>query len=88
MNGENNYRDDDGTQADSESKEEKLSEATQGMEFETEEEAFKFYNAFAYGVGFSIRRSKREKNKCDGSVKSHRVETRFGCLARMKIVVG
>ncbi|XP_016652765.1 PREDICTED: protein FAR1-RELATED SEQUENCE 5-like [Prunus mume] len=77
-----------------------------GMEFETEEEAFKFYNAYAYGVGFSIRRSKfhkekcgklrdrlfvcsaegkREKNKCDGSVKSHRAETRFGCLARMKI---
>ncbi|XP_021800758.1 protein FAR1-RELATED SEQUENCE 5-like [Prunus avium] len=142
MNGENNYRDDDGTQAspklifetgvdfnafaDSESNEEKLSETTQGnenielihsnmqkklipvigMEFETEEEAFKFYNAYAYGVGFSIRLSKfhkekcgklrdrlfvcsaegkREKNKCDGSVKSHRAETRFGCLARMKI---
>ncbi|CAL8151977.1 unnamed protein product [Prunus armeniaca] len=142
MNGENNYRDDDGTQASlklifetggdfnafagSESNEEKFSETTQGnknielihsnmqkklvpeigMEFETEEEAFKFYNAYAYGVGFSIRRSKfhkekcgklrdrlfvcsaegkREKNKCDGSVKSHRAETRFGCLARMKI---
>ncbi|XP_062103484.1 protein FAR1-RELATED SEQUENCE 5-like [Humulus lupulus] len=78
-----------------------------GMEFNTEEEAYNFYNAYAYKIGFSIRRSKmhkdfldgliidrifccsceghREKDKRDVIVKSHRAETRFGCLARMKI---
>ncbi|XP_062086206.1 protein FAR1-RELATED SEQUENCE 5-like [Humulus lupulus] len=76
------------------------------MEFDTEEEAYHFYNACAYKIGFSIRRSKmykdlerritnrvfccscegyREKDKRDVMVKSHRAETRFGCLARMKI---
>ncbi|XP_062075158.1 protein FAR1-RELATED SEQUENCE 5-like [Humulus lupulus] len=76
------------------------------MEFDTEEEAYHFYNAYAYKIGFSIRRSKmhkdlegwitnrvfccscegyREKDKRDVTVKSHRAETRFGCLARMKI---
>ncbi|XP_062117825.1 protein FAR1-RELATED SEQUENCE 5-like [Humulus lupulus] len=77
-----------------------------GMEFDTKEEAYHFYNAYAYKIGFSIRRSKmhkdlegritnrvlccscegyREKDKRDVTVKSHRAETRFGCLARMKI---
>ncbi|KAM6547360.1 hypothetical protein CsatB_019036 [Cannabis sativa] len=77
-----------------------------GMEFITEGEAYDFYNAYAYKIGFSIRRSKmhkdldgritdrifccsceghREKDKRDATVKSHRAETRFGCLARMKI---
>ncbi|KAI3951466.1 hypothetical protein MKW92_016601, partial [Papaver armeniacum] len=28
-----------------------------GMEFETEDEAFRFYNAYAYNFGFNIRRS-------------------------------
>ncbi|XP_026384033.1 protein FAR1-RELATED SEQUENCE 5-like [Papaver somniferum] len=28
-----------------------------GMEFETEDEAFKFYNTYAYNFGFSVRRS-------------------------------
>ncbi|BFG37709.1 hypothetical protein CerSpe_239830 [Prunus speciosa] len=77
-----------------------------GMEFETEDLAFKFYNAYAYNIGFSIKRSscykfkngrlrdrlfvcfaegKREIDKRVSNVKNHRVETRCGCLARMKI---
>ncbi|XP_062088964.1 protein FAR1-RELATED SEQUENCE 12-like [Humulus lupulus] len=77
------------------------------MEFETEEQAYNFYNVYAYKVGFSIRRSKGHKDNKDGKVKDrtfccscegfrkkdkrydnvkcHRAETRFGCLARMKI---
>ncbi|KAH7867302.1 hypothetical protein Vadar_031644 [Vaccinium darrowii] len=76
------------------------------MKFMTEEAAYQFYNAYAYKVGFSVRRSKEHKDKsgrivtrifccsCEGKrgkdkrdviVKSHRPETRFGCLARMKI---
>ncbi|KAL6289829.1 hypothetical protein ACE6H2_007339 [Prunus campanulata] len=34
-----------------------------GMEFETEDLAFKFYNAYAYNIGFSIRRSSCHKFK-------------------------
>ncbi|XP_008240644.1 PREDICTED: protein FAR1-RELATED SEQUENCE 5-like [Prunus mume] len=34
-----------------------------GMEFETEDLAFKFYNAYAYNIGFSIRRSSFHKFK-------------------------
>nr|XP_048321706.1 protein FAR1-RELATED SEQUENCE 5-like [Ziziphus jujuba var. spinosa] len=77
-----------------------------GIEFKSEDKAYNFYNAYAYKVGFGIRRSKghkdqsikmknrtfscccegfREKDKRDINVKSHRAETRFGCLARMKI---
>ncbi|KAI8561606.1 hypothetical protein RHMOL_Rhmol04G0353300 [Rhododendron molle] len=76
------------------------------MKFKTEEAAYEFYNAYAYKVGFSVRRSKEYKDKsgmlvtrtfccsCEGKrgkdkrdsiVKSHRPETRFGCLARKKI---
>ncbi|KAH7851813.1 hypothetical protein Vadar_016811 [Vaccinium darrowii] len=77
------------------------------MKFMTEEAAYQFYNAYAYKVGFSVRRSKEHKDKsgrlvdrifccsCEGKrgkdnrpgriIKSHRPETRFGCLARMKI---
>ncbi|KAM1631202.1 hypothetical protein ACFX2K_019235 [Malus domestica] len=36
-----------------------------GMEFETEEDAFEFYNAYAYTVGFSVRKSKAHKNEDD-----------------------
>ncbi|KAK0574482.1 hypothetical protein LWI29_024321 [Acer saccharum] len=77
-----------------------------GMKFQTEDEAYDFYNAYAYRVGFSIRKSKgykgkdgtminrifccscegyREKNKKDINLKIHHAETRFSCLAKMKI---
>ncbi|CAL9029684.1 unnamed protein product [Prunus brigantina] len=72
-----------------------------GMEFETEDLAFKFYNAYAYNIDFSIRRSRCHKFKSGrlrdrlfvcfaegkrvSNVKYHRVETRCGCLARIKI---
>ncbi|XP_048323604.1 protein FAR1-RELATED SEQUENCE 5-like [Ziziphus jujuba] len=77
-----------------------------GIEFKSEDEAYNFYNAYAYKVGFGMRRSKghkdqsgkmtnrtfyhccegfREKDKRNINVKSHRAETRFGWLARMKI---
>ncbi|PSS16368.1 Protein FAR1-RELATED SEQUENCE like [Actinidia chinensis var. chinensis] len=76
------------------------------MKFKTKEEAYEFYNAYAYKVGFSVRRSKEYKDKsgmlvtrifccsCEGKRRkdkrdhmytSHRPETRFGCLARMKV---
>ena len=77
------------------------------MDFETEEQAYDFYNRYAYKVGFSIRRSRGYKDNKDGKIKSrvfccscegfrgkdkrydnvrsHRAETRFGCLAMMKI---
>ncbi|XP_058210025.1 protein FAR1-RELATED SEQUENCE 5-like isoform X1 [Rhododendron vialii] len=76
------------------------------MKFKTEEAAYEFYNAYAYKVGFSVRRSKEYKDKsgmlvtlifccsCEGKrgkdkrdsiIKSHRPETRFGCLAQKKI---
>ncbi|XP_062114158.1 protein FAR1-RELATED SEQUENCE 5-like [Humulus lupulus] len=76
------------------------------MEFGSEEEAYNFYNSYAFKVGFSIRRSKGQKDQdgrmidrmfcysCEGyrrrdrrdmNVKYHRAETRFGCLARMKV---
>ncbi|XP_062103241.1 protein FAR1-RELATED SEQUENCE 5-like [Humulus lupulus] len=38
------------------------------MEFETEEEAYNFYNTYAYNVGFSIRMSKGLKDK-DGKMR-------------------
>lgn len=77
-----------------------------GMKFETEEDAYTFYNSYAYNFGFSIRKSKahfsskrrlinrlyvcsadgkRGVDKRDVNVKVHRAETRFDCLARMKI---
>ncbi|XP_062080846.1 protein FAR1-RELATED SEQUENCE 5-like [Humulus lupulus] len=76
------------------------------MEFVSEEEAYNFYNSYAFKDGFSIRRSKGQKDQdgrmidrmfccsCEGyrrrdrrnmNVKYHRAETRFGCLARMKV---
>ncbi|PON38682.1 FHY3/FAR1 family [Parasponia andersonii] len=76
------------------------------MEFKIEEEAYDFYNAYVYKVGFGIRRSKGQKGKngrmisrtfrCsyegyhgkdrrDINVKCHGAETRFSCLAIMKI---
>ncbi|KAM1244366.1 hypothetical protein COP2_036794 [Malus domestica] len=38
-----------------------------GMEFETEKDAFEFYNAYAYTAGFSVRKSKAHKNE-DGKL--------------------
>ena len=34
-----------------------------GIEFETIEEAFDFYNAYAYKIGFNVRKSKTYTNK-------------------------
>lgn len=81
---------------------------TIGMTFQTEFDAFRFYNEYAYCFVFSIRKGRahmlpnhvnvkdrvfvcsaegwRGKDKRDVYVKSHRAETRFGCLAKMKIV--
>ncbi|KAL4332079.1 hypothetical protein GQ457_15G027670 [Hibiscus cannabinus] len=77
-----------------------------GMEFDTEEDVYDFYNKYAKDVGFSIRKSKghkdlhghwlnrvyccscqgtRLKDKRDDDVKCHRPETRFGCLAVLKV---
>ena len=40
-----------------------------GIEFETEQDAYDFYNSYALVVGFSIRRSKGRKGDKDGSRK-------------------
>ncbi|KAL4318052.1 hypothetical protein GQ457_18G005870 [Hibiscus cannabinus] len=77
-----------------------------GMEFNTEQDVYDFYNKYAKEVGFSIRRNKghkdmyghwlnrsfccscqgsRLKDKRDDDVKYHRTETRFGCLAVLKV---
>ena len=77
-----------------------------GIEFETEDVAYAFYNSYAYKVGFSIRISKghkdhdgkivdrifcyscegyHEKDKRDANVKNPCAQTRFGCLAKIKI---
>ena len=40
-----------------------------GIEFETEQDAYDFYNSYARVVGFSIRRSKGHKGDKDGSRK-------------------
>ena len=40
------------------------------LEFETEEQAYSFYNHYAYKIGFSIRRSKGHKDNKDGKMKS------------------
>ncbi|KAK9027452.1 hypothetical protein V6N11_067287 [Hibiscus sabdariffa] len=77
-----------------------------GMEFNSEQDVYDFYNKYAKEVGFSIRRSKghkdqyghwvnrvfccscqgtRIKDKRDDDVKYYRPETRFGCLAVLKV---
>ncbi|KAL0291027.1 UNVERIFIED_CONTAM: protein FAR1-RELATED SEQUENCE 5 [Sesamum angustifolium] len=77
-----------------------------GMEFDSEEEAYNFYNEYAKVIEFGIRKhsmhkdasgriidrifccacqGRREKDKRDVSVKSHRPETRTGCCAMMRI---
>uniref|UniRef100_A0A803PZF9 SWIM-type domain-containing protein n=1 Tax=Cannabis sativa TaxID=3483 RepID=A0A803PZF9_CANSA len=40
------------------------------MEFKTEEQAYNFYNVYAYKVGFSIRRSKSHKDNENGKIKN------------------
>ncbi|XP_062100190.1 protein FAR1-RELATED SEQUENCE 5-like [Humulus lupulus] len=55
------------------------------MEFGSEEEAYTFYNSYTFKVGFSIRRRYRRRDRRDMNLKYHRAETRFGCLARMKV---
>ncbi|GMI85222.1 FAR1-related sequence 5 [Hibiscus trionum] len=76
------------------------------MKFNTESDAYDFYNKYGNTVEFSIRRSKwhkddygywkdgafccfcqgtRLKDKHDDNVKYHRLETRFGCLAVLKV---
>ncbi|XP_020409148.1 protein FAR1-RELATED SEQUENCE 5 [Prunus persica] len=50
-----------------------------GMEFETEDLAFKFYNAYAYNIGFSIRRSSCHKFK-SGQLR----DRLFVCFAKGK----
>ncbi|KAK8575688.1 hypothetical protein V6N12_063355 [Hibiscus sabdariffa] len=47
-----------------------------GMEFNTEQDVYEFYNKYA---------STRIKDKRDDDVKYHRPETRFGCLAVLKV---
>ncbi|XP_019460155.1 PREDICTED: protein FAR1-RELATED SEQUENCE 5-like [Lupinus angustifolius] len=77
-----------------------------GLEFETEDAAYDFYNSYAYRVGFSVRKSKAHNNtkghiidrvfccSCEGyhekdkrstSVNNPRAQSRFGCLAGMKV---
>ncbi|XP_060964927.1 protein FAR1-RELATED SEQUENCE 5-like [Cannabis sativa] len=40
------------------------------MEFETEEQAYNFYNVYTYKVNFSIRRSKSHKDNENGKIKN------------------
>ena len=40
-----------------------------GIEFETEQDAYDFYNSYAHVAGFSIKRSKGHKGDKDGSRK-------------------
>ncbi|KAH7854140.1 hypothetical protein Vadar_010578 [Vaccinium darrowii] len=44
------------------------------MKFMTEEVAYQFYNAYAYKVGFSVRRSKEHKDKSGRLVDNRRYE--------------
>nr|DAD18442.1 TPA_asm: hypothetical protein HUJ06_019905 [Nelumbo nucifera] len=39
-----------------------------GMEFESEEDAYNFYNQYARGIGFSAWRSSTQKSKCTGDL--------------------
>ncbi|KAF8389835.1 hypothetical protein HHK36_024354 [Tetracentron sinense] len=76
------------------------------MEFDSEDEAYAFYNKYGGNKGFSVRRGNvewtskgviqsrkfvcskegyRQKDRRDGRVKKHRLETRIGCKARMVI---
>ena len=52
-----------------------------GMKFESEDHAYRFYNAYAGFVGFSVRKDFKNRSKIDGSVMSRR----FVCF---KLVFG
>ncbi|KAH6762302.1 hypothetical protein C2S52_019735 [Perilla frutescens var. hirtella] len=52
-----------------------------GLEFDTEEDAYQFYLAYAKRVGFSIRRSKSHNDKFGKA----RLQTRFHCHAKIKV---
>ncbi|KAF1862975.1 hypothetical protein Lal_00018819 [Lupinus albus] len=56
-----------------------------GLEFETEDVAYDFYNSYAYRVGFSVRKSFREKDKRSTSANNPRAQSKFGCLTRTKV---
>ncbi|XP_062114546.1 protein FAR1-RELATED SEQUENCE 5-like [Humulus lupulus] len=43
------------------------------MEFEIEEQAYNFYNVYAYKVGFSIQISKGHKDNKDGKIKDRTI---------------
>lgn len=49
-----------------------------GMKFESEDHAYRFYNAYAGLVGFSVRKDFKNRSKIDGSVMSRR----FVCFKR------
>ncbi|XP_043698176.1 protein FAR1-RELATED SEQUENCE 5-like isoform X2 [Telopea speciosissima] len=48
------------------------SEPYVGLQFESEDEAYEFYNAYAMEKGFSIRKSRVERSKVDKSVLSRK----------------
>ncbi|KAK4735634.1 hypothetical protein R3W88_009895 [Solanum pinnatisectum] len=50
-----------------------------GMEFDSDEHAYDYYNEYASAIGFSIRKEYANKNKAQGQ------ETRTGCLAHIII---
>ncbi|XAR51953.1 hypothetical protein NMG60_11006765 [Bertholletia excelsa] len=66
-----------------------------GMGFDSEENAYEFYNAYAAQVGFSVRKDYVNRSKVDGAVASRRQkgfnvkrprkEMRIGCLAQLII---
>ncbi|KAH7661786.1 FHY3/FAR1 family protein [Dioscorea alata] len=66
-----------------------------GMEFETEEVAYMYYNMYAGYIGFSIRKSWANKSKVDGTTllsrkfccfkEGFKKQVEFGCNAQMII---
>ncbi|KAL8105209.1 protein FAR1-RELATED SEQUENCE 7-like [Apium graveolens] len=71
-----------------------VGEPQKGLEFQSANEAYKFYNAYAASVGFKIRIGQLFRSKNDGSITSRRFvcsregrqhPTRVGCSAFMRI---
>ncbi|XP_019265388.1 PREDICTED: protein FAR1-RELATED SEQUENCE 5-like [Nicotiana attenuata] len=48
-----------------------------GMEFDSDEHAYDYYNEYAAAIGFSVRKEYANKNRVHGK------ETRTGCLAHV-----